>query len=91
MGDLKILPKQEQDEGVLETLKALVRDIEDGEISVETFYLIALGDKRLTYDGQVSEPMTVARDSGLTVNEAVTLLEREKFRILCAADGVAYR
>lgn len=79
-----------QDVGVLQTLKDLVRDIEDGEISVETFYLVVFGDKRAVGSG-VSEPMTINRDSGLTIEQAVTLLEREKFRILCAADGVAFR
>jgi len=77
-----------QDPGALESLKALVAEVEAGEISVETFYLAVYGSRRLDRDGNVTEPLTRAYDSGLTIEQAVTLLEREKFRILCAADGV---
>lgn len=62
---------------LLGALKHLVGRIEDGTFAPEGFYLIAhAGDEGM------------AVDSGLTVNEAITMLEREKFRILCMAEGV---
>lgn len=59
---------------LLNALKRLVDLIEDGTLKAEGFYLIT--------DAGLS------MDSGLTIEQAVTMLEREKFRILCMAEGV---
>ncbi len=77
--------------GVEWALRNLLENIESGEIGVEQFYLIAQGDSRLLPNGGVSEPMMRGYDSGLTIEQAVMMLEREKFRILCAADGIVPR
>jgi hypothetical protein len=58
---------------LLNALKMLVRRIEDGSLQVDSFYLIT--DQFST-------------DNGLTIQEAITMLEREKFRILCMSEGV---
>lgn len=58
-------------------LRGLVKRIEDGTLKVEGFYLIAdCGEQALSFD------------NGLTATEAVMMLEREKFRVLCMLEGV---
>ena len=90
MGEIRAIALgRDQAPDVLRTLKDLVASIEGGEISVETFYLVVFGDRHMAKGGSVTEPFTQGYDSNLTIAEAVALLEREKFRILCAADGVA--
>ncbi len=59
---------------LLNALKGLGARIEDGTLEVEGFYLIT--------DAGFSV------DSSLTIEQAITMLEREKFRILCMAEGV---
>ena len=58
---------------LIDALKKLIARIEDGTIEVESFYLIT---------DQLSA------DNGLTVQQAICLLEREKFRILCMSEGI---
>lgn len=77
-----------QDASVLAALKRLVAEIEAGEISIARFYFVAYGDKFLDRNGNVTEPFTVGYDSGLTIAEAIYLLEQENFRIMCAAHGI---
>ena len=64
-------------ESLPDQLRQLAGDIENGSIKLESYYLIveAAGD-------------SVASDSGLTISEAIFCLEREKFRILCMAQGI---
>ena len=58
-------------------LKSLIERVESGELKVENFYLIVdCGTKRHSFDNE------------LTANQAITLLEREKFHILCMLEGV---
>lgn len=59
---------------LLSALKRLVARIEDGTLKVDGFYLIT------------DAGMSI--DNGLTIEQALTMLEREKFRILCMAEGV---
>ena len=59
------------------TLKDVLRRVEDGTMAAENFYLIVdCGTKRHSFD------------NGLTADQAITMLEREKFHILCAIEGV---
>lgn len=66
-------------ENCLNLLKRLVAEIESGERTVEDFYLILDHDCGKTVG---------SFDSGLTAQEAITMLEREKFHILCMIEGV---
>ena len=63
---------------LLNALKDLIARIESGELSVENFYLIA----------ECKSGKTHSFDNELTASEAIVLLEREKFHILCALDGI---
>ena len=67
------------DQNLLNLLKRLVAEIESGEREIESFYLIT--------DRDCGKQMH-SFDSGLTAQEAITMLEREKFHILCAIEGV---
>ena len=59
---------------LVEALRRLIERIEDDPAqTIEAFYLIADG---------------ISADSGLTAAEAIVMLEREKFRILCMLEGV---
>jgi hypothetical protein len=62
---------------LLNSLKAVIAAIESGELKAERFYLIV--------DGGTQSP---SFDSGLTASDAIVMLEREKFHILCALAGV---
>ena len=66
-------------QNLLNLLKRLVVEIESGERVVEDFYLIT--------DRNCGKEIR-SFDSGLTAQEAITMLEREKFHILCAIEGV---
>ena len=58
------------------TLKGVLSRIEDGTMAAENFYLIVdYGTKRHSFD------------NGITADQAITMLEREKFTILCALEG----
>jgi hypothetical protein len=62
---------------LVDALKGLVARIESGDIKVENFYLIAdCGEHTYSFDNE------------LTAAEAIVLLEREKFCILCALSGI---
>lgn len=74
-----IVDKVQDNNIILTLLKRLVAEIESGERSVEDFYLIAESE---------AGKKTSSFDNGLTVMQAVMMLEREKFRILCATEGV---
>jgi hypothetical protein len=63
---------------LLNSLKALVSRIESGELKVESFYLIA----------ECETGQTHSFDNSLTAGEAIVMLEREKFHILCALAGI---
>ena len=69
----------QDDRVVLTLLKRLVTDIESGELTIEDFYLII--------DSEAGKK-THSFDNGLSLMQAITMLEREKFRILCMAEGV---
>lgn len=73
LGTRQPIDKEPPVPNILNALKMLVSRIEDGSLKVESFYLIADG---------------FSLDSGLTIEQAVTTLEREKFRILCMSEGV---
>lgn len=62
---------------LVNALKGLVKRIEDGTLKVGGFYLIAEAGEQ-----------TYSFDNGLTAGDAITILEREKFRILCMLEGV---
>lgn len=62
---------------LVDALKKMIERIEDGTLPVEGFYLIA-------DCGTASHSF----DNGLTATEAVMMLEREKFRVLCMLEGV---
>ena len=69
-----------QDDHVLLTLlKRLVAEIESGDRVIEDFYLITDRD-----GGKEMHSF----DNGLTAQEAITMLEREKFHILCMIEGI---
>ncbi len=59
---------------LLSALKRLAARLEDGSLKVDGFYLIT------------DAGMSI--DNGLSVEQALTMLEREKFRILCMSEGV---
>jgi hypothetical protein len=62
---------------LLNTLRQLVARVESGDLNVENFYLIAdCGTKWISFD------------NGMTAGDAITLLEREKFHILCVLQGI---
>lgn len=64
---------------LVEALQGLIERINNGTLELETFYLIAEADggkERYSFD------------NGLTGSEVITMLEREKFRILCMIEGV---
>ena len=63
----------------LNLLKLLVAEIESGERIVEDFYLIT--------DCNCGKE-TRSFDNGLSLMQAITMLEREKFRLLCMSEGV---
>lgn len=59
------------------TLKGVIARIEDGTMAAESFYLIVdCGTKRHSFDND------------LTASQAITILERERFHILCMLEGV---
>ena len=58
---------------LIEALKRLIERVEGDPTNIESFYLIA---------------DNFSADNGLTAEQAITMLEREKFRILCMLDGV---
>ena len=66
-----------QDPAVLIALRRVLAAAEDGSLALEGFYLIADAGKE-----------TRSYDSGLTLESAICMLEREKFRILCMSEGV---
>lgn len=76
---LNVVPAFEQDPGFVSKLRLLADMIENGEIIIEQFYFVA--------HGGVENPVYCTHDSGLTISEAVFLLEREKFRILSMAES----
>jgi hypothetical protein len=66
-------------ENLLNLLKRLVTEIESGERVIEDFYLIA---------GEDGGSRVRSFDNGLTAQAAIIMLEREKFHILCAIEGI---
>lgn len=64
-------------EDLVTVLSGILASIKAGEIRPEGFYLILdIGATIKSFD------------SGLTIAQGVHMLEREKFCILCAAEGV---
>ena len=63
---------------LINSLRQIIARVESGELDVENFYLIA----------ECKSGQTHSLDSNLTAAEAIVLLEREKFHILCALHGV---
>ena len=63
---------------LLGALRTLVGRIESGELDVERFYLIA----------ECSSGKTHSFDNDLTASDAIVMLEREKFHILCVLQGI---
>ena len=62
---------------VLRALKSLIKRIEEDGLPAESFYLIVdCGTKRHSFD------------SGITAEAAITMLERERFHILCMLEGI---
>lgn len=64
-------------EDLATVLAGILASIQSGEIKPDGFFLILdIGETIKSFD------------SGLTISQAVHMLEREKFCILCAAEGV---
>ena len=62
---------------LVNVLKGVIDRIEDGTMVAENFYLIVdCGTKRHSFD------------NGLAADQAITMLEREKFTILCALECI---
>lgn len=63
---------------LVNSLKSLLARIESGELDVENFYLIV----------ECTSGKTHSFDNGITACQAISMLEREKFAMLCALSGV---
>ena len=63
---------------LVNSLKTVIARIEDGSLDVDGFYVIA----------QCTDGARHSFDNGLSGEQAITMLEREKFAILCMLEGV---
>ena len=63
---------------LLAALRGLIERIESGELDVERFYLIV----------ECSSGKTHSFDNRLMASDAIVMLEREKFHILCMLQGI---
>ena len=75
-----LIGKPPDDQNILNLLKRLVVEIESGERVIEDFYLIT--------DRDCGKQIR-SFDNGLTAQEAITMLEREKFRWCLSLNVVA--
>lgn len=63
---------------LVNSLKSVLARIESGDLDVENFYLIV----------ECTSGKTHSFDNGITACQAISILEREKFAILCGLNGV---